>query len=69
MKNDIHEPGNGRDRAKSLAKNIIFNKEVIDNNPYFNHTLDEIPETKYLVKDLVQMGQVCQIEHSNQMNK
>ena len=57
MKNDIHE--SGMDRAKSLASNIQYNKQVNDTNPFFNKTAETIPETNYKSEDLMQMG--CQI--------
>lgn len=56
MKNDIHEPGNGMDKASSLNKNIFYNKSVVQNNPFFNKALEEIPETNYRESDMVQMG-------------
>ena len=53
MKNDVHT---NTYTAPNISMNIVYDKGIADNNPFFNKTLDEYPESNYQTIDLFELS-------------
>ena len=53
MKDDVHAGGGGDESARNIQKNLTYDKELKNVNPFFFDKPLNVPEIEYQNNDLI----------------